>query len=113
MPVATPGHALFTLARGGMWSNVEALEEQWPPRSERGRGGRRHDGRLRPLPRYLHAASGRQGPADPARQVPGTARTRSGGDPRSGACLLYTSDAADDLLCVDLGGRRIITKKNK
>src|SRR5680860_1411056 len=22
-------------------------------------------------------------------------------------CLLYTSDAADDLLCVDLGGRRI------
>src|SRR5680860_544269 len=23
------------------------------------------------------------------------------------ACLLYTSDAADDLLCVDLGGRRI------
>src|SRR5450756_2059447 len=22
-----------------------------------------------------------------------------------GACLLYTSDAADDLLCVDLGGR--------
>ena len=23
-------------------------------------------------------------------------------------CLLYTSDAADDLLCVDLGGRRII-----
>src|SRR5665213_1916792 len=24
-----------------------------------------------------------------------------------GTCLLYTSDAADDLLCVDLGGRRI------
>ena len=29
----------------------------------------------------------------------------------STACLLYTSDAADDLLCVDLGGRRIIKKK--
>ena len=28
------------------------------------------------------------------------------------ACLLYTSDAADDLLCVDLGGRRLIKKKN-
>ena len=28
-----------------------------------------------------------------------------------GICLLYTSDAADDLLCVDLGGRRIIKKK--
>ena len=26
-------------------------------------------------------------------------------------CLLYTSDAADDLLCVDLGGRRLIKKK--
>src|SRR5450756_3251250 len=24
----------------------------------------------------------------------------------AGRCLLYTSDAADDLLCVDLGGRR-------
>ena len=31
-------------------------------------------------------------------------------DERS-TCLLYTSDAADDLLCVDLGGRRIIKKK--
>ena len=29
------------------------------------------------------------------------------------ACLLYTSDAADDLLCVDLGGRRIIKKTKK
>eukprot|EP00657_Telonema_sp_P-1_P001840 TRINITY_DN1455_c0_g1_i1.p1 TRINITY_DN1455_c0_g1~~TRINITY_DN1455_c0_g1_i1.p1 ORF type:complete len:111 (-),score=4.44 TRINITY_DN1455_c0_g1_i1:19-351(-) len=29
----------------------------------------------------------------------------------SKTCLLYTSDAADDLLCVDLGGRRIIKKK--
>src|SRR5665811_2598195 len=26
-------------------------------------------------------------------------------------CLLYTSDAADDLTSVDLGGRRIINKK--
>src|SRR5450756_1285205 len=29
---------------------------------------------------------------------------------RKRSCLLYTSDAADDLLCVDLGGRRIINK---
>ena len=28
-------------------------------------------------------------------------------------CLLYTSDAADDLLCVDLGGRRIIKNQFK
>ena len=27
------------------------------------------------------------------------------------ACLLYTSDAADERSSVDLGGRRIITKK--
>src|SRR5450756_3130281 len=32
---------------------------------------------------------------------------------RANICLLYTSDAADDLLCVDLGGRRIIKKKKK
>ena len=29
------------------------------------------------------------------------------------ACLLYTSDAADERSSVDLGGRRIITKKNR
>ena len=29
------------------------------------------------------------------------------------ACLLYTSDAADEEDCVDLGGRRIIKKKKK
>ena len=34
------------------------------------------------------------------------------GQSTTGGCLLYTSDAADDLLCVDLGGRRIIKKKN-
>ena len=28
-------------------------------------------------------------------------------------CLLYTSDAADDLLCVDLGGRGNNKKKKK
>ena len=32
-----------------------------------------------------------------------------GGSP----CLLYTSDAADDMQCVDLGCRRIIKKKKK
>eukprot|EP00831_Metopus_contortus_P014702 TRINITY_DN16095_c0_g1_i2.p1 TRINITY_DN16095_c0_g1~~TRINITY_DN16095_c0_g1_i2.p1 ORF type:complete len:254 (-),score=67.32 TRINITY_DN16095_c0_g1_i2:25-765(-) len=29
------------------------------------------------------------------------------------SCLLYTSDAADDTPCVDLGGRRIIKKKKQ
>ena len=31
----------------------------------------------------------------------------------SNACLLYTSDAADERSSVDLGGRRIIKKKNR
>ena len=33
--------------------------------------------------------------------------------PLSGGCLLYTSDAADERSSVDLGGRRIIKKKNQ
>ena len=33
-------------------------------------------------------------------------------DSLSYACLLYTSDAADERSSVDLGGRRIIKKKN-
>ena len=32
-------------------------------------------------------------------------------DPENDACLLYTSDAADERSSVDLGGRRIIKKK--
>ena len=32
--------------------------------------------------------------------------------PQRDACLLYTSDAADERSSVDLGGRRIIKKKN-
>src|SRR5450756_921997 len=36
-----------------------------------------------------------------------TATDSLGGAALSVVCLLYTSDAADDLLCVDLGGRRI------
>ena len=32
---------------------------------------------------------------------------------RHRACLLYTSDAADERSSVDLGGRRIIKKKNQ
>ena len=32
---------------------------------------------------------------------------------KPGACLLYTSDAADERSSVDLGGRRIIKKKKR
>ena len=34
-------------------------------------------------------------------------------DEKAETCLLYTSDAADERSSVDLGGRRIIKKKNK
>ena len=42
----------------------------------------------------------------------GIVRHPSDSEPLSGLCLLYKSDAADDLLCVDLGGRLLIKKKN-
>ena len=48
---------------------------------------------------------------EPCAIVYGTPMARSTWDGWSEPCLLYTSDAADDLLCVDLGGRRIIKKK--
>ena len=43
--------------------------------------------------------------------APGDPRPPSGQHPRGDACLLYTSDAADERSSVDLGGRRIIKKK--
>ena len=48
------------------------------------------------------------GYANDGRSV-GTAVARTAG--LAGACLLYTSDAADERSSVDLGGRRIIKKK--
>src|SRR5665213_202205 len=46
-------------------------------------------------------------PIDLRALAPAPLATTSGATPRMKAkdCLLYTSDAADDLLCVDLGGR--------
>ena len=41
------------------------------------------------------------------------AGTRPAYAARPGPCLLYTSDAADERSSVDLGGRRIIKKKNQ
>ena len=50
------------------------------------------------------------------RQVAGALRLRQAGKPQRplhAACLLYTSDAADERSSVDLGGRRIIKKKRE
>ena len=48
---------------------------------------------------------------DPDAGVDGVWDNALAAEPPIYNCLLYTSDAADDLLCVDLGGRRIIKKK--
>ena len=45
-------------------------------------------------------------------KVPASGHDPATKEPEVFTCLLYTSDAADDLLCVDLGGRRIIKKNN-
>ena len=44
---------------------------------------------------------------------PGMCSTQTSLRERYKACLLYTSDAADERSSVDLGGRRIIKKKKQ
>ena len=59
---------------------------------------------------------GRRGHAGFAGGLPGRLlHLRDGTAPRAGpvGCLLYTSDAADERSSVDLGGRRIIKKKQR
>ena len=46
-------------------------------------------------------------------EPPRTFRSWLIGRPLSTACLLYTSDAADERSSVDLGGRRIIKNKKQ
>ena len=48
---------------------------------------------------------------DFARLMEGATQVSCSGFGQVMICLLYQSDAADDVLCVDLGGRRIIKKK--
>ena len=57
----------------------------------------------------LPPRAGRERRADHHPQRAGRGRVRRA---RVGDCLLYTSDAADERSSVDLGGRRIINKKN-
>ena len=58
-------------------------------------------------PVHLYAIDAAGGALEALRELPTVGAVASLSD-----CLLYTSDAADDLLCVDLGGRRILKKKN-
>ena len=55
-------------------------------------------------------AGGRFGVAVEERQVPPPSTKE---ETQLDLCLLYTSAAADERSSVDLGGRRIINKKNK
>src|SRR5450756_87472 len=96
---SSAGGAAAACGAGDGWSGGEYRTRTGPraPHDRGRRGGRRRasGGRLPdgPPPRtleHLHDLDG---------QVLAERRR---------ACLLYTSDAADDLLCVDLGGRRII-----
>src|SRR5665811_2597551 len=71
---------------------------------------RRGSTSLRPRPltqslRHQRTTSRKPTPTTPSGTTPSRAKSWS--------CLLYTSDAADDLTRVDLGGRRIIKKKKK
>eukprot|EP00831_Metopus_contortus_P001236 TRINITY_DN10452_c0_g1_i8.p2 TRINITY_DN10452_c0_g1~~TRINITY_DN10452_c0_g1_i8.p2 ORF type:complete len:129 (-),score=27.24 TRINITY_DN10452_c0_g1_i8:70-456(-) len=52
-------------------------------------------------------------PPAPPIIIPNPFVIRAYNEPNPKTCLLYTSDAADDTPCVDLGGRRIIKKKKK
>src|SRR5450756_1698462 len=58
----------------------------------------------------LPGAGTRLGPAGRLPVLPRPAVEQARPPELPHVCLLYTSDAADDLLCVDLGGRRIIKK---
>eukprot|EP00831_Metopus_contortus_P042758 TRINITY_DN34115_c0_g1_i1.p1 TRINITY_DN34115_c0_g1~~TRINITY_DN34115_c0_g1_i1.p1 ORF type:complete len:140 (+),score=48.60 TRINITY_DN34115_c0_g1_i1:96-515(+) len=63
----------------------------------------------------FHALSQRKSPLELLKRQMENQEARflreEGDNTRCKNCLLYTSDAADDTPCVDLGGRRIIKKK--
>ena len=54
-----------------------------------------------------------QGPKEFADELIIATEFNAAPNARSSDCLLYTSDAADERSSVDLGGRRIIKKKNR
>src|SRR5665648_1283366 len=62
-------------------------------------------------PRRLVRDGATQGDSDQVRDRRQEEPARHAAQPRPQACLLYTSDAADEEDSVALGGRRIIKKK--
>ena len=65
---------------------------------------------LRPLGSYRGRVQGGDTVALTLDTLEGSLLLQGTGQILNGRCLLYTSDAADDMQCVDLGGRRIIKK---
>ena len=56
----------------------------------------------------MYAPSGYGGSVGPSEPLESESEPGTACEMKAGTCLLYTSDAADDSLRVDLGGRRII-----
>src|SRR5450756_3176072 len=83
-------------------------QQSHPSARPRPQGGVRQDKRA-----FLRARTASRQPASPENDMRAQAIATENIRSRNRNCLLYTSDAADDLLCVDLGGRRIIKKKKK
>ena len=72
----------------------------------------RQSARLLPIPRRSRSPTrGSEYTRYPAPHPVGQGRFPKAPPAWCGGCLLYTSDAADELLFVDLGSRRIIKKK--
>src|SRR5450756_2491259 len=104
-------------AAGSVNHYVQSIRDMARKLDQRGFAGRAADLRRTMLAQYWMASTGTRESCT-RRLLQGF--TASGGHldarvaelaaGRAYNCLLYTSDAADDLLCVDLGGRRIIKK---
>ena len=106
---AMPGNALFSAAISGwLWITVlfanfaEALAEGRSKAQANSLKGVKKTAFARKLREPKYGAAADKVPAD---------QLRKGDIVLVEACLLYTSDAADDLLCVDLGRCRTIKKK--
>ena len=65
-------------------------------------------GALRPPPTPMSDGELARAIAEFLKDTPSTESVATLGRRLDPSCHLYTSDAADDLLCADLGGRRII-----
>ena len=109
-----------TLDRSSAASDV--YKRQSTASAKRSPSRRRHFRTFGRLPTRTVSCTARRGIATERRAGPSSSRSasslrrssrRAHRSQPAEACLLYTSDAADERSSVDLGGRRIIKKKKK